>query len=612
MSRAAPTLPGLALALGLAWGAGCAGSGDRPVGDDDPADFPAVPGGKTDVFGRSLVGVAAPYEPDPALAAPEAGDQLAADVRRRRDAAWGTVYKILEPVPLLGLVEVFDDHPEVTWPVADVPMVPRWETWYGVEDVKRMFQHLYEGLGAEGRAAHASFDAPAVAEAQVWNAGAASRSDRWPLERYLDHVRELGECPAGTPAEECAPALESLLGGAVTGTTRILYSPGTAAHVLGDYAGAVACLDRLDQLGLDAEPADPANFTACFAEELPADAVLVKAQWVRADFDPELPAFDTDGDAMRRRLTGSATWSEEGDRRVNPSASDIYTIRLRDGSVFRLAGMHIMTKELRHWQWVTLWWSDRPGDDFGADRPERFAGLPAVWSRYKMCAVSWFDEQDPELGRRYQELPSLADALDAVGGQPGQPSWCSNPYIEHGLANAATNCIGCHQHGGSQVAHDRDGDGTLDPFDLDAVIHDEVRYPATGRAQIRATFPADYMYSFNRVDDVVHVFAQEMEFADGIDRELQERVDAILALEGDATAGAGRFAGTCAACHGPDGHGSDFAPDLRERVPNRDDPTLIRTLLTGKGAMPPWATRFDDQALADIRAHLREQFGAPQ
>jgi len=86
VSRPAPTLPGLALALGLAWGAGCAGSGDRPVGDDDPADFPAVPGGKTDVFGRSLVGVAAPYEPDPALAAPEAGDQLAADVRRRRGA----------------------------------------------------------------------------------------------------------------------------------------------------------------------------------------------------------------------------------------------------------------------------------------------------------------------------------------------------------------------------------------------------------------------------------------------------------------------------------------------------------------------------------------------
>ncbi len=606
--------PHILAAAGLLLAAGCAADTDAPGGSGgtgSPLEFPGVPGGKTDVFGRSLVGVAAPYEPDAALSAPEAGEALAADVRRRREAGWATVYKVLEPVPLLGLVEVIEDHPEVSWPEDDVPEVPRWETWYGVEDLKRMFQHLYEGLGAEGRQTRAPLSAAALAEAEVWNAGAAARSDRWPLERYLDHVRQLGQCPEGTPIEECAPALEALLGGAVTGTTRILYSPGTARHLLGGYAGAVACLDALDSLPLEAAPPSADNFTACFADELPADAVLVKAQWVRADFEPELPAFDTDAEAMRRRLEGSATWAEEGDRVVDPSPRDIYTIGLRDGSVFRLAGMHIMTKELRHWQWVTLWWSDLPGDDFGADRPARFADLPPVWSRYKMCAVSWFDERDPELGRRYQELPSLAAALDATGGAPGEPSWCSNPYIEHGRANAGTNCIGCHQHGGSVVAHDRDGDGVLDPFDLDAVIHDEARFPAIGRVQIRETFPADYMYSFNRVDDVANVFAQEMDFADGIDRALQQRVDAVLAAPGDAASGAALFAGTCAACHGPVGHGGDIAPDLRERVPSREDPTLVRTLLTGKGAMPPWADRFDDRALADLLAFLRDRFGGP-
>jgi mono/diheme cytochrome c family protein len=93
---------------------------------------------------------------------------------------------------------------------------------------------------------------------------------------------------------------------------------------------------------------------------------------------------------------------------------------------------------------------------------------------------------------------------------------------------------------------------------------------------------------------------------------LQERVDRILALEGDAVKGAERFAGTCAACHGPEGRGTAAAPDLAERVPNRVDPTLVRTLLTGKGAMPAWATRFDDQGFADLRALLRERFGAPE
>ena len=595
------------LAVSLALGCGPA----RAPSDEEARDFPAVPGGKTDVFGRSLIGVAAPYEPDPALASPEAAEALATDMRKRRDAAWSTVYQVLEPVPLLGLVEVVEDHPEVSWPVDDVPQVPRWETWYGVEDLKRMFQHLYEGLGASGRAERASFGSAAVAEAEVWNAGAAARSDRWPLERYLDHVRALGDCPEETPAEECAAELGSKLGGAVNGTTRILYSPGTARHLLNDYASAIGCLETLDQLALEAEPPSGENFTACFSKELGADSVLIKAQWVRADFDPELPAFDTGGEAMRRRLAGTATWPDGGDRKVDPPASDIYTIRLRDGSVFRLAGMHIMTKELRHWQWITLWWSDTPGEDFGEDRPARFGDLPPVWSRYKMCAVSWFDERDPELARRYQELPSLADALDATGAAVDEPSWCSNPYIEHGRSNAGTNCIGCHQHGGSTVAHDRDGDGTLDPFDLEAVIADEARFPAIGRAQIRATFPADYMYSFNRIDDVVHVFEQEMDFADGIDRALTARVEAVLAAEGDPAEGASLFAGTCAACHGPEGHGSGFAPDLRERVPAREDATLVRTLLTGKGDMPAWANRFDDAALADIFAFLRDRFGAP-
>ncbi|HKE16673.1 MAG TPA: hypothetical protein VKB80_17490, partial [Kofleriaceae bacterium] len=470
---AAIAAPGFAVGLVLGLAA-CAAGPDAPAGDGDSTgdsiDFPDVATGKTDVFGRSLVAVAAPYEPDPALAG-EAGDALAADVRARREAGWATAFKVLEPVPLLGLAEVIADHPEVSWPVDDVPHVARWETWYGVEDLKRMFQHLYEGLGADGRASRAPFAAAALAEAEVWNAGAAARSDRWPLERYLDHVRELGQCPEGTPADECAPALEELLGGAVTGTTRILYSPGTARHLLGQYAGAVACLDALDSLALDAAPPSADNFTACFSEELPPDAVLVKAQWVRADFQPELPAFDTDADAMARRLTGSATWSEEGDRKVDPSPRDIYTIRLSDGSVFRLAGMHIMTKELRHWQWITLWWSDRPGDDFGADRPARFAELPPVWSRYKMCAVSWFDERDPELGRRYADLPSLAAAIDATAGAPGQPSWCSNPYIEHGRANAATNCIGCHQHAGTALL-------------TEDVLGDGKRFPASGRTLV--------------------------------------------------------------------------------------------------------------------------------
>ncbi|NIS36800.1 MAG: hypothetical protein GWN73_40355, partial [Actinobacteria bacterium] len=67
----------------------------------------------------------------------------------------------------------------------------------------------------------------------------------------------------------------------------------------------------------------------------------------------------------------------------------------------------------------------------------------------------------------------LASALRAAAGGP---SWCSNPYIEHGRGNARTNCIGCHQHGGSEVFTDRDGDGALDRFVLEDVIADEMQF----------------------------------------------------------------------------------------------------------------------------------------
>ena len=147
-------------------------------------------------------------------------------------------------------------------------------------------------------------------------------------------------------------------------------------------------------------------------------------------------------------------WGDAGDRKTNPGADKIYTIRLRDGSMFRLAGMHIMTKEARHWQWITLWWSDKPKEDFGADRPSALANHPRTpWRNYKMCAVAWYLEEDTRTAaQRFPRQTSLSSALKATS-TPGKPTWCSNPYIEHGRGNAATNCIGCHQHGGDRLAH---------------------------------------------------------------------------------------------------------------------------------------------------------------
>jgi mono/diheme cytochrome c family protein len=87
------------------------------------------------------------------------------------------------------------------------------------------------------------------------------------------------------------------------------------------------------------------------------------------------------------------------------------------------------------------------------------------------------------------------------------------------------------------------------------------------------------------------------------------RIRAIQALTGGSAAGGERFAENCARCHGDDGGGTDRAPNLQDRVPLRDDESLLRTLIQGKGGMPRWGERLGDQDLADVLAFLRQEFG---
>ncbi|MGE0789034.1 MAG: cytochrome c [Sandaracinaceae bacterium] len=604
MRRLTPCWIALTLALGCA---------SQP---ESYLDFPAdeTPGGKTDIFGRRLAGVAAPFTPDPSLAENE--ERLRTDIEYRRQVAWATAHQVLEPVPLLGLAQNEETTEATEVEGEPVPEVPRFETWYGIDDLVRLFQTLYEATTPAERAARVQFSTEAIDQAFVDNSTALDRSRRWPLERYLSYVEALGMCAEGLTEEECARSINSNFSGAAVGNARILYSPGTARHILESYGPIMACLDELGTVTVDRAVTDESNFTFCFEREFPADAVLIKAQWIRADFAMGMPAYDTDAEALTRRMNGAGQWEESGDRRVQPTADEILTIRLRNGDTYRLAGMHIMTKELRHWQWISLFWSDHPDDDFGADRPDGFLeGLDPVWSHYKLCSTVWYTEEDPDPAGRFDEShPSLAAALRAVGAEQGRPTWCSNPYVEQGRNNARTNCIGCHQHGGATVAHDRDGDDVPDAFDLDRVIADDPFFEEFGRTQQREVFISDYLYSFNRVDDFAGMIRRQIQFSDMVDtNSARPRITAILMNDmPDAAAGAEIFGMNCARCHGPEGNGSGFAPNLHDRVPAHSDEELLRSIIQGKGGMPTWGDTFNDIELRNILGFLRETFGEQQ
>lgn len=711
------------LLLATALLSGCAGSDDGKAAAADPDGlifpFEGAQAGKEDVFGRSLVGAPSAFVPDAdVLADPVAAEAvLVSDMRARRDLAWKTVFKVLEPAPLLGLASQLEARPDCAAGVSDgdlklcsrkrsetecagvksgeiggicvwdaaesdcgpscdrlslpdgqpIPTVPRWTTWYGVEDINRIFRTAYGELTTDEQVARAPLTDAHIGRAFLADHSEIERSNRWPLHRYTKAVVDLFGCdlqalPEESPeqlADRCAMARQSQFSGgagAGGGIARLVYSPAMVLHVMRNYAEILQCKgqQRADSWCEEGQECGdpPGNFAPCYRQEFPADAghpfrdlkgdgdvietaaglpaqggtAILKATWTRVGFGVGLPAFDTDADALAAKVGPGklALWGDAGDRTydapadptapLNPGPDGIYTIANRAGSVFRLTGLHIMTKELRHWQWITLWWSDKPDSDFGEDRPASFEGLPSPWRNYKMCVVVDYTESDPDPAGRYPDFPSLQAALAATqGGEAGGgASWCSNPYIEHGAGNARTNCIGCHQHAGS--AHRRDGEA----FELEAVIGNDSPtagvlnpYPANGRLRVRNRFASDYSWAFSRLDDLTELIRREVEQRGARD-DRWLRINAILTGAGDVEKGEAVFRGatadeTCTDCHGEFGQG-DFGPNLEQVFAQKTQWQLMATILEGRGDMPAWGERMSDEQLTDLFAYLRANF----
>jgi len=259
---------------------------------------------------------------------------------------------------------------------------------------------------------------------------------------------------------------------------------------------ATSATIELDVAYLAEDVRDP----TCLDGEMPRDAVVVKAEWRRQLGDEPLPVFDTSAARMAERLDGAVEWSADGE--ASPPAADIYTLTLPTGARFRLPALHIMTKELDHWMWITLWYSPSPDTDFGADRPPEIAALPGPWRNYKMCVVTQYVEEDPDPTGGFEG--TLGDALAVVHRDgAGASTWCSNPYIELGPGNAATNCIGCHQHGGTDLTAER-------------ILAEQ---PHFGTTRVRNNFFTDYSWAVRGAlgDDLSALVQAEVDYWDASD-----------------------------------------------------------------------------------------------
>jgi hypothetical protein len=291
--------------------------------------------------------------------------------------------------------------------------------------------------------------------------------------------------------------------GSLNGLSRTLYGPSVVRHLLENYPSVATCPETADAAPSDQAGRSEDNFSLCFASELPGDAVVVKTTWRRADFGLGVQSFATDADGLAGQLANPARgWTPDAELR-HPDADRIFTMTNDSGGHFQLAGLHIMTKEQRDWLWITLFWSPEPDADFGEDRPEAVRALGGPWANYKMCVVTAYDEGgavDDQMRARY---PTLAASLDVALAATAPRTWCSNPYIETGAHNNVTNCIGCHQQGGSAVATETVLGG------------DDPRFPDFGRQKVRANFPADYLWSLGREPERLSGYViEQMRFFD--------------------------------------------------------------------------------------------------
>ena len=548
MSR--PRGPRIALGLAALAAAAC---GDPPGGVCDGVTASALT-----VQDRKLVGAASAYPADGMLRGRD--DELARSQITRRAVAWSALARALASVPF-----AID-------PAAGAPAVlPRWHTWYGADDLRRLFGHLFRDLTTDEMRARAAFTDLALDAAFAWNPTAVDELGSWPPARWQAYLDALDG------AEDVA---------GIGGIDRVQYSPGAARHLLASYASIVGCegqptppevtdapgagprrmvretmtlgacsehgfgpyfvgegetlearvdgagevrlrtgaaptAETFDCRGGTCSAAGPAAvwvtvagdgggaatltvdyqetnapWAPCLTSPFPLDAAVVKADWRRAELGITVPVFDTSADGLRAALGETQEWLPSAE--ADPGPESIYTLVLPNDARYRLAGLHLMTKELDHWLWVTMWWSADPDSDFGADRPGAITSLDGPWANYKMCVVTAFREGDAD-PRGGVASVSLAESLAAVHQGAGGPTWCSNPMIELGTGNAASSCIGCHQHGGVDLRSED-------------ILADEVRFPDNGRAQVRNNFVDDYSWAVTAGDQLGRMLSDEVEY----------------------------------------------------------------------------------------------------
>lgn len=401
-----------------------------------------------DAVARRILGPAFAYQ-DQALA-PEQKTAVTHSLAATRSLAWKIFAQVVAPTT----IDV--KKPDGSQTAVDLPKL---FTWYSPEDIQRLMRLSY--AAAEPGQLQAGL--PLTAELfQNSQDLLATELDRMPMPLQKKWQKYLNEHTSLSAAD--------LIG--LAGFNRTLFSPDLVGSVVRRYADLQDCFPQ------GQKPLPHSAFRPCWTEALPSSSVMVKAAWLNARSN--FRSFATDAASLRTLFaTEGGSWAQAA--QTIPVPENIVHARNADQG-FVLGGLHIVTKDLDDWLWISAFWSADPDRDFGSDRPDEVKALGAPWNQYKICAVSSYTQDPKELEQMAATHPELAAVYRVALENRGGASWCSNPYIEQGTHNHRTNCIGCHQFAGTNVLQDE-------------IISDTSRFPLQGVLKQRQDFPSDYIWA---------------------------------------------------------------------------------------------------------------------
>jgi hypothetical protein len=506
----------LLIPLLVAGAAACAVEGSNGLSEDALSPTRGIVGvpGDLQVKDRSFEGSA------------RLNDELAADMKKRRDHAWDVLGKSSRPH------KVAIDGTNVN--------VPLWMTWYEGAEIGEILQVALD-TKKNGAAAGA---APTLSDRDINIAMKLHAKQARGVHKGASFKQPLLTNKGQNTTRD--PQTRDLF--APTGFT--LFSPAYVRHVLRNYKTVASCGTPnastpavFDRPAFDAK-VHSGNFAApCFDAEFPADAVMAKAVW-RPLAEP-VAYYDTGVTGLTKIFADvDTTWSaaELGTKKIDPNTkTDMVIAKDDQGTAWGLVALHLSTKETRNWVWSTYFWSpdELATQDFGADRDVQpfFSGaapddstktLREALNNYKMCTTSDFAERDEQLATRYGEVGNLGTLTSAllkadelVNAGPRRPgavdptvfsgarlfgkasprsTWCSNPYVESHPGNTHTNCIGCHQHAATGVSFN-------ETFYLETPKFNWINFPKFGTTKVRGlpragsigtettgTFPTDFSW----------------------------------------------------------------------------------------------------------------------